>query len=245
MRYRLRLWGLLVWLGLMTTGYGLGEASPSLNKLIETGNALVKAEKYEAAVRAYKSAWKLYNSPDAVYNLAVIYDHELEFTAKAVYYYEKFLSLEPEASEASQVKEWLSSAKQRISPQQAGQSSKQTKLSPLLNKLMDPGEDELCRQGSQQLAQGEYEAAIGVYRKTLLTNKSAAACYNLAVLYDYGLGYKASAVYYYQRFLGMAPDSANAAEATARLEQVKQELRQGQAPHIESKTYKLRTLKTE
>ncbi len=230
-------------LGLLLTGYGLVEAETTLHELIETGNALVREEKYEAAVRTYKTAWKLYNSSDVVYNLAVVYDHELEFTAKAVYYYEKFLSLEPEAAEAPQIKEWLSLARQRLSPQQGGKTVIQAKLLPLSNKLMDPASDESCLKGNEHLAQGEYEAAIGAYRKALLSNKSQAACYNLAVLYDYGLQYKASAIYYYQRFLGIAPDSANAPEVATRLEQVKQELLHDQDPHAESQIYKLRTAK--
>jgi tetratricopeptide (TPR) repeat protein len=239
MSYRLYSFGLLVWLGLLLAGYGSAEAKPTLEELIISGNSLAREGEYEAAVRAYKQAWRLYNSADAAYNLGVVYDHELGFWAKAIYYYERFLALEPEAAEASQVRRWILSARQRLSPQ-TGQLQ-QSKPSPVLTRLMQPAGDEFCRQGNEYLAQEEYEAAIGAYRRAMVVNQSAAACYNLALLYDYGLNYKAKAIYYYQRFLGMAPEAANGPEVVARLEQVKQELLQQQGVLSRAKPYRLRS----
>ena len=242
MRYSVRLL-VVIGLELLLIGYGPGEAKPTLTGLIHSGNAEAQAEKYETAIRDFKQAWKLYNSSDAAYNLAVIYHHELEFWDKAVHYYEKFLALEPAAAEAPQVKEWLAVARQEISPTPDGQVAAQAGLSPLLSKIMPPEGDELCRQGNEYLAQEKYEEAIGAYRKALLVNQSKAAGYNLALLYDYGLNYQANAIYYYQRFLGMAADSPRAAEAATRLEQLKQELLQAQGTGFKPKAYKLRSIK--
>lgn len=239
MGYRLYLLGFVI--GIML-GYGPAAAKPVLNELIKSGNSLVQKREYEAAVQSYKQAWRLYNSSDAVYNMAVIYHHELKSLAKAVHYYEKFLALESAAVESLQVKEWLESARQSLDPESAGQSSELPE-SPLLAKIIKSTDDEDCRQGNEYLAEGKYEAAIGAYRKALVVKKSATACYNLALLYDYGLQYNATAVYYYQRFLGMAPDSANAYEATVRLEQLKQEIKQGKGILAKPKVYKLRTIK--
>jgi tetratricopeptide (TPR) repeat protein len=106
---------------------------------------------------------------------------------------------------------------------------------------MEPVGDEFCRQGKDYLVKGEYEAAIGAYRKAMLVNQSAAAAYNLALLYDFDLNYKAKAIYYYQRFLGMNDQSAGTAWVISRTEQIKQELLQDQGILFKEKPYKLRT----
>jgi tetratricopeptide (TPR) repeat protein len=229
-------------LGVSLTGYTSAEVKPPLKQLIANGNALAKEGKYEAAARAYRQAWGLYNSSDAAYNLAVIYDHELGFKAKAVHYYKRFLTLEPEAAEARQVKEWLISAQQQIKAQEAGQPVAQKKVSLALAKFMESAGDELNRQAKEYLAQGEYEAAIGAFRRALIVNQSAAACYNLALLYDYDLNYKAKAIYYYQRYIGMVGESSDTSQVAVRLEQVQQELLQEQGLLFKPKVYKLRTI---
>jgi tetratricopeptide (TPR) repeat protein len=239
MGYRPHLPGIVVGLVLVVTGYGPVEAKPALKELIKSGNSSAQEGEYEAAIRAYKQAWKSYNSSDAAYNMGIIYHHELKSLTKAVHYYEKFLALEPNAIESLQVKKWLESVRRELNPDSAGQSSNLIE-SLLLTKIIKSTEDEDCRLGNEYLSKGKYEAAIGAYRKALVVNQSATACYNLALLYDYGLKYKTTAVYYYQRFLGMAPDSSNAYDATVRLERLKEEISQEKGSLIKSKAYKLR-----
>ncbi len=216
---------------------------PTLKKLINDANLLVEQKEYESAVRNYNMAWKLYNSPDAAYNLAVVYDHEMGFKAKAIYYYKKFLTLAPDAPEAPAVQQWLKNAQEVIYPQLKTDSAIKKKGSSVLDRIMEDEQDKLLRLGKKYLVKGRYEQAIKVYREALIVHKSAPACYNLALIYDYDLKYKNKAIYYYQRFLKMSPESAGIYRVPLRITKLSKESLQDKGILFKPRTYTLRAIK--
>ncbi len=70
------------------------------------GNSYVKKGEYTSAVQEYKEALKqLPNDADTYYNLAFVYDQYLKDSKTALDYYQKYLELEPEATDQDVVKE--------------------------------------------------------------------------------------------------------------------------------------------
>lgn len=70
---------------------------------------------YEEAVREYLNALRIdERNAQVYYNLGIIFDGYGNSAEKAIFYYEKYLKLEPDAKDAGQVKKWLEAAKERI-----------------------------------------------------------------------------------------------------------------------------------
>jgi len=193
--------------------------------LLLQGNYLAGQGQYEEAARYYKRVLEEDGSAAAAYNLAVIYQHELNFKAKAILYYQRFLESAPHDPEAAQVGQWLRQCQADIDPQAApAENNPQMDTSSPVNMIQADGGSSYIQQANQHLAQGQYEKAILAYRQGMFIDRAPVACYNLAVLYDYGLHYSAQAIYYYQRYLGLSPSGDLAAKAKSRLEKLKQEL---------------------
>ncbi len=71
-------------------------------------------QKFDLATEKYLNVLKFYESPDAYYNLGVIYAFKLNDKATAIPYFEKFCALEPNSQDTAQVKKWISQLKSGI-----------------------------------------------------------------------------------------------------------------------------------
>jgi tetratricopeptide (TPR) repeat protein len=71
-------------------------------------------------------------------------------------------------------------------------------------------------------------------------SNSAAACYNLALVYDLDLEFYAKAIYYYQKYLVLDPKSEFAEKVTKRIEQAKQALNNSKRAVPSSRLFSLR-----
>jgi tetratricopeptide (TPR) repeat protein len=192
---------MLLALGLAGTAQAKYLDAPAL---IRQGNSFFSNGQYEEAARAYKQALKVEASADAAYNLALTYHHRLNYYAKALHYYQQFLQMEPNAPEARQVKSWLSEVRYQVFPEE-GQKDPRFKRPSAQDLIVEAEPDDLDTQkGNEFLRQKNYRQAIQAYERALGQKNSQVACLNLALLYDFELGYLQKAIFYYQRFLALA-----------------------------------------
>jgi len=189
-------------------------------ELVGEGNRLVKEGLYRESARFYKKAYDDYQSTDAIFNLALVYDRYLNLDRKAVIYYRKFLELVPEDPDKERILEWIAAAEQDQS-----NVTTQKKYS-IASKYVLTGTEAspYINEANQALKELKYRYAIDQYKRAIIMSNSAAACYNLALVYDLDLEFYAKAIYYYQKYLVLDPKSEFAEKVTKRIEQAKQAL---------------------
>lgn len=75
--------------------------------------AYTEAKLYDEAVQAYESSLKFNpTSPDAHYNLGIIYDNIQKDQEKALLHYKRYLELKPDADDKDEVQSWIDRLKQ-------------------------------------------------------------------------------------------------------------------------------------
>lgn len=198
---------------------------------IRQGNNFFSNGQYDEAARSYKNALLVGSSADAMYNLAITYHHRLNYNAKAMYYYQKFLENDPKAPEATQVKKWLQEVRHKVFPDKVLPGS--ILDHPPIEEVMITAnaDDTDAGQGDKFLKEKNYRRAIKSYRKSLVNNKSVSACFNLALIYDFELEHLQKAIYYYQKFLAMAPNHPKANKVSKWMNEAK-DLLQRQSGHF-------------
>ena len=218
----IRVWGLLGIFLQLTLLHAAENPGKSAEEFVREGNSFVKQGRYQEAIRVYKKAYDHHKEPDAAYNLAIVYDRYLNFDRKAVVFYREFLRLMPEYSDSEQVQEWIN---------QALSEQAQVKSDPLRHSseaikyiLEDPQAGPHTKGGNQALEKHEYERAINEYRQAVVINNSSTACYNIALLYDLDLNFYTRAIYYYQKYLAMAPETKIAGVVAKRIKKARQAL---------------------
>ncbi|MBI5788922.1 MAG: tetratricopeptide repeat protein [Candidatus Schekmanbacteria bacterium] len=81
---------------------------------LEQGNALHKAGKFKEAAQEYKTAWEKAKLLDACYNLALVYDRDLNENEEAVKYYNQYLAADPYNPEVDNIRQMVDSARLEI-----------------------------------------------------------------------------------------------------------------------------------
>ncbi len=198
------------------------QARPRVEELVLQGNRLCERGKYQRAIAIYQRALKEYDSPDAAYNLGVTYEINLRDMKQAIYFYQYFLSLEPNSDDARQVWSWIKeirTAYPSITPQKA------KSLEELPPKLRQKVISDLA-QAQDLYRQGKHRDAVKGYREVLQIYDSADACYNLGLIYDKKLNQKHKAIEYYQRFLLLDPRSPDVERVRQWIEQARKILQQ-------------------
>lgn len=176
--------------------------------LIRQGNEYFSDGQYESAARSYKKALHMGRSAAAAYNLAITYHHRLNYFNKAMYYYQQFLDMEPQAKEAAKVKAWLNDVRFKVFPEELSKKPHMKRPSALDLILKATVDDPDTKEANEALKQADYSRVVSLYQRALVRNNSKVACYNLALVYDFDLGYTNKAVFYYQKFLSMSSDKA-------------------------------------
>ncbi len=197
----------------------------SAEDLIRKGNRLVHGGEFQYAARVYKKASEDYQSTDAVLNLAIVYDHYLNFERKAVIYYREFLRLRPGYFD-----------KERVLKRIALIEEGKTKTGPTERSSMAlkytieaPESDPYTRAGNIALKELKFELAINKYQRAVVMNNSAVACYNLALVYDFDLKFYTRAIYFYQKYLALDPETKVAGDVAKRIEAAREALKQSMA----------------
>lgn len=108
----------IIWLTAVTlfiTGrLALAISMEEAYRRLDQGNAYHKQGNYKEAVKEYKIAWEEGKLLDACYNLAIIYDHDLNENKLAVKYYSEFLTAAPFAPETEEIRSMEEKARQEI-----------------------------------------------------------------------------------------------------------------------------------
>ena len=77
------------------------------------GVAYAKAKLYDEAIGAYEKSLKIEdNNVDAHYNVGLLYDNLQQDPEKAIFNFQKYLELKPDADDKDEVKEWINRLKQ-------------------------------------------------------------------------------------------------------------------------------------
>jgi tetratricopeptide (TPR) repeat protein len=96
----------------------LEEVPPMLKKIIisvlKHAHDYYRQGRYNDAVNEYLQILEVLDSPDAYYNLGLIYDKKLNQKRQAIEYYQNFLVLAPNSLDADQVRRWIKEARQAI-----------------------------------------------------------------------------------------------------------------------------------
>lgn len=72
------------------------------------GTIFLHNKQYKEAVKEYESVLELRpNDPETHYNLGVLYDDYLKEREKALYHYQKYLSIDPKAPDAKKVESYI------------------------------------------------------------------------------------------------------------------------------------------
>ncbi len=207
---------------------------------VRLGNSYFSNGQYEEAARSYKQALNVEPSNDAVYNLGITYHHRLNYFAKARHCYEQFLEKEPNAPESQQVKVWLKEVYNKVFPEES-------KDNPLFKKftaqelMLDTSSNEIETQdGNNYLRQKKYYQAIQAYQKAFVRKNSITACLNLALLYDLELGYLQKAIFYYQKFLALAPNHPQVNQVADLLTNAKNRLKLEKGHFYQGTAFQLR-----
>ena len=194
----------------------------SAEDLVREGNRFVLEGRYKDATAIYKKSYEDYRNPDAAFNLALVYDHCLNLNRKAVLYYNEFLRLMPEYSDKEKVLEWIAAAEQVQT-----KSEPQKRSSEAVKYILVGSEtDSYTNEGNQAVKELKYEMAINKYQRAIVINNSAAACYNMALVYDLDLKFYTRAIYYYQKYLVLDSEAENYEEVAKRIETARQMLKQ-------------------
>ncbi|MCL6583433.1 MAG: tetratricopeptide repeat protein [bacterium] len=101
----------------------------------QKGNEYCEKGEFAKGVAEYEKAVSLApNFTDALYNAGLTYYMDLKDYAKAIFYFRRFLQVEPDSADAKQVKKWLAEAGQKLaaakssSPKAATQQEQKTQL---------------------------------------------------------------------------------------------------------------------
>jgi tetratricopeptide (TPR) repeat protein len=197
----------------------------SAEELIRKGNRLVLGGEFQAATQVYKKAMEDYQSTDAVLNLAIVYDHYLNFERKAVIFYREFLRLRPNNFDKEKILK-------RIALIEEGKTKTETteRSSMALKYTIEaPKTDPYTREGNLALKSLKFELAINKYQRAIVMNNSAVACYNLALVYDFDLKFYTRAIYFYQKYLALDPENKVAGDVAKRIEAAREALKQSMA----------------
>ena len=77
------------------------------------GVAYANAKLYDEAIGAYEKSLKIEdNNVDAHYNVGLLYDNLQQDPEKAIFHFQKYLELKPDADDKDEVKEWINRLKQ-------------------------------------------------------------------------------------------------------------------------------------
>jgi len=193
---------------------------PSARELILAGNKLCEEGKYAQAIEKYKLALERYNSPDAAYNLGVTYEIDLHDMEQALYYYNRFLNLEPDTDDARNVRRWIKEIKAAYPFLGAEKASSIEELPPQTRALVI----EEMKAGHQSYREGKYQQALEHFQRVLEVVDSADVYYNLARTHE-KLGNKGQAIRYYLEFLALEPNSPSAEEVRQWIRRTRAELR--------------------
>lgn len=188
---------------LMVSGtVGADQKSEELPKLLDQAYELVEDTQITEAVRLYKQALGQFNSAEAAYNLAVIYDHYLNYNRKAITYYNKYMSLAKKPADQARIKAWMQQILHDITRRRPSPSQSSQKVSRAKDLIIKAGDDSpYILKANQALENSQFEQAIKLYKQAIAIDDSTLACYNLALLYDEDLAFHKMAVHYYQRVL--------------------------------------------
>lgn len=203
-------------------------------ELVSEGNHLVQKGLCQEAVRLYKKAYDDYQNTNAIYNLALVYDHCLNLKRKAVIYYQEFLKLAPEDSGKEKILEWIASIEQ-----DQGETKKNNSKA-FKYIIADTEASSYINEASQALKELNYGYAINQYQRAIIMSNSAVACYNLALVYDLDLKFYAKAIYYYQKYLVLDPKSEFNEKVTERIEQARRALNESKKALPSSTLFTLR-----
>lgn len=205
-------------------------------QLVLEGNQACEKGNYEKAIIAYQKALTGYNIPSAAFNLGITYEINLKDREQAIFYYKKFLQLEPVSDDAKHVQQWIKEIQayidntpipnkqkpkkleKNIGPEPTTEFTNDKKLTTDKTALVQ----EYLKQGNLSAMQGNFLEAIEHYKKVLTIHESSDAYYNLGLIYSQKLNQNDQAHTYYKKFLEMEPDSPEADEIKAWIQKVDQ-----------------------
>ncbi|MBI5789070.1 MAG: tetratricopeptide repeat protein [Candidatus Schekmanbacteria bacterium] len=188
-------------------------------QLVLEGNKACEEGNYQEAVAAYEKAFVGYNSIDAVFNLGVTYEINIQDRKRALFYYEKFLQLKPFDTDTPHVRQWIKEIKLYLDKEKiydlSTNNPQSAKTSRMINDLSQETLDtmmQLLKQGNIAAVSGDYAKAVEYYSKVLEVYDSSDAYFNLGTIYAKKLSQPEKAVFYFQKFLELEPNSPQAEE---------------------------------
>jgi len=181
----------------------------------KSGDSYFSKGQFNLAERDYLKALELDPaSADIHYNLAVLYDEELENKSRAISHYTAYVELRPAADDVEEVKLWLRELEMAVAEKQESEFSKDERIAFLLDQAKAPAvgagmieeRDHHCSVAELLMKQQNYKEAVREYNEALGLDPSHADIhYNLGVIYDDELDDNERAAHHYRIYLRLRP----------------------------------------
>ncbi|MDP6526511.1 MAG: tetratricopeptide repeat protein [Kiritimatiellia bacterium] len=180
-----------------------------------TADSLYRKGEFKLAEREYLKALELDPADaDVHYNLAVLYDDELNNKSKAISHYTAYVELRPAANDINEVKFWLRDLEASVAEKQESEFTKDERIAFLLDQVKAPSldagvvesRDHHCSMAELLAKQEKYKEAVKEYKEALALDPGHADVhYNLGIIYDDELDDKERAAHHYRTYLQLRP----------------------------------------
>lgn len=188
-------------------GTDTSTTSAAAEEYYEAGKIFYENGKYLEALDAFKRAYEITPTAALTYNIAATHE-KLSQWSEAIEWYEKYLELETNPRERSEVLDKLELLRKRVGGD-------------------DPDAQFEARMeaGRTSYQRGDYETAITEFSAAFEIKQASASLYNIAKSYEKLARYE-EAIDYYEQYLELAPNAPDRADVEETITRLRKAIRE-------------------
>ena len=191
-----------------TVSTSTSTSSAAATEYADAGRLFYQNGQYVEALEAFQNAYAIAPTAALTFNIARCYEKLSEWS-DAITFYEKYLELESNPRDRSEVLDKLQLLKERVG---ADPDSPEAQFEARMEA------------GRQAYGRGDYEAAIASFLSALELKQDADAVYNIAKSYERLARYE-EAIDSYERYLELAPKASDRADVEATIKRLRKAIR--------------------
>ncbi|MEM6863377.1 MAG: tetratricopeptide repeat protein, partial [Myxococcota bacterium] len=184
-------------------------SSAAATEYADAGRLFYQNGQYVEALEAFQNAYALTPTAALTFNIARCYE-KLSQWSDAISFYEKYLELETNPRDRSEVLDKLELLKKRVG---ADPKSPEAQF------------DARMEAGRKAYGRGDYEAAISSFLSALELKQDADAVYNIAKSYERLARYE-EAIDFFEQYLQLSPEASDKADVEATITRLRKAIKE-------------------